>query len=64
MLKKTRILQIQTTSEKIELISTKRDKMSQPKNVHFEKKDPKIKSMTISLFMTTFHDVILKVETG
>ena len=61
------ILQIQTTTDKIKLIGSLilgEIKFCNLKNERFEKKIKKLKNITILHFMTTFHNVTLKIETS
>ena len=61
-------MQIQTATEKIKLteyLILGETNFWNLKNEHFEKKRPKgEKNITILRFMTTFHNVALKIETS
>ena len=66
---KTWILEIQTTTEKIKLIGyliLGKIKVCKLKNISqtFSEKEPnKLKNIIVLRFMTTFHNVALKIET-
>lgn len=48
----------------VDWINTRREKVSQPKNVRFEKKARKLKKHVIFYFMITFYNFALKIETS
>ena len=58
-------LKIQTTVTKTELIGSVQGGMKYRnlKNIHFQKKDTKVKNETILHFMTTFLNFALRIQT-